>query len=95
MILAIILGIVAGLIGFTPLYLGQRHAEKMSKQSSALGYVGAALFPVLISFALLAAAMFVCAFVARAVLLPFALAEVAVLVIAAVALGIRRIVQRR
>ena len=86
MIAAIVLGVVSGILGFLPLYMGLRLARKATPTSN-LGHAGALLLGVLLSFLILVAAFIVCIFVARDLVLPFVLAEVGGLVVSAVAFG--------
>lgn len=93
MVLAIVLGVLSGVLGFLPLVAGLVLAKKATSTSN-LGHAGALLLGVLFSFVILVAALFACAGIARDVLLPFALAEIGVLVIAAIGFGVYRLVRK-
>lgn len=75
MLAAVAAGIVAGLVGFLPLFVSLRLAlrsESLSAMTTGLyGLVG-----VFISLIIVAAALIVCAVVARDQVLPFAVAEI-------------------
>ncbi|MEG0323590.1 MAG: hypothetical protein RR619_06295 [Raoultibacter sp.] len=93
MVLAIVLGVVSGVLGVLPLIAGLGLAKKATSTSN-LGHAGALLLGVLFSFVILVAALFACASFARESLLPFALAEIGVLVIAAIGFGVYRLVRK-
>ena len=93
MVVAIVLGAVCGVLGFSPLFMGLRLARKATATSN-LGHAGALLLGVLLSFLLLIAAFIVCAVVARDLVLPFVLAEVAGLIVSTVAFGFSTFVRK-
>lgn len=93
MIIAIVLGAISGVLGFLPLYLGLRLARKATPTSN-LGHAGALLLGVLLSFLILVAAFGTCALAARDLVLPFVLAEVAGLVVSAIAFGFGTLVRK-
>ena len=93
MVLAIVLGALCGLLGFLPLLVGLRLAKNATPTSN-LGHAGALLLGVLLSFVILAGALFACASLARELVLPFGFAEVGVLVIGAIAFGVYRLVRK-
>lgn len=79
MVLAVVAGVVAGILGFVPLFVSMRLSRKsltLSTANTAMqGLVGA-----FVSLVVLAAALLVCARVAHDVVLPFGLAEMFALV---------------
>lgn len=93
MVLAIVLGALCGIGGFLPLLLALRLAKRATPTSN-LGHAGALLLGVLLSFVILVAGLFICAGVARDVLVPFSLAEIGVLVVAAIGFGVYRLVRK-
>ena len=90
---AIVVGIVVGVAAFVPLVWGMNKARKATSTSN-LGHAGALLLGVLGSFVILAAAVVVCIVAFRDVVLPFVLAEVAALSVAAVLFGVSTLVRR-
>ena len=93
MIVAIVMGAVVGLAGFAPLVFGMNKA-RMATPTSNLGHAGSLLLGVLLSFVVLAVPMVACIVAFRDYVLPFVLAEVAALVVAAVAFGVSRMIRR-
>ncbi len=93
MLIPIALGAICGIAGFGPLYAGSNLARKAAPDSN-FGYAGALLLGVLGSFLLLAATLAACIFVQRAAILPFALSEVAMLSVTAIAYGASTLVRR-
>lgn len=89
MVLAIILGVVVGVIAFFPLYGGTRLARKATATSN-IGEAGGLLLGVLGSFAILALAAVVCIIAFRDLTIPFVLAMAFALVITTIAYGIKR-----
>ena len=92
-VVAIVLGAVCGVLGFLPLYMGLRLARKATPTSN-LGHAGALLLGVLLSFVLLVIAFIACALVARDLVLPFVLAEVAGLIVSTVGFGFSTFVRK-
>ena len=93
MIVAVIVGLICGVLGFLPLYVGYRLARKATATSN-LGYAGALLLGVLLSFLVLCAAFIVCALCARDLVLPLVLAEVGGLIVSAIAFGFSTLVRK-
>lgn len=89
MIVAIIAGAVAGIVGFLPLIWGMNAARKATPTSN-IGYAGGLLLGVLGSFVFLAALLVICIVAFRDLTLPFALAMAAGLVVTAIAYGVSR-----
>ena len=87
MVIAIVLGLACGVIGFLPLTLGLKLARQATPTSN-FGHAGSLLLGVLLSFLLLAGGVFACIFLARDLALPFVLAEAAGLVFFALGYGI-------
>ena len=80
MILAVVLGLVAGLLGFLPLFAGIRVVARMDAQSSAVGYLTPVLLALGGSLVILAFATIACVAVARSLALYFVLAEAGMLI---------------
>lgn len=93
MVAAIVLGIVVGIVSFIPFAVGLGKA-KLVTPTSNFGYVTILLLSLLVSVIILFGATIACIVFARDVLLPFAIAEFAALVVAALALGIAKQARR-
>lgn len=94
MAIAIIAGILAGLIGLVPMWAGVRSAKRMDAQQSAAGYLTPVLLAVGGSFVILALATVICVVVARSSVAPFALAEACTLIVAALGYGIAKAIRK-
>ncbi len=80
MALAIVIGAVAGLIGFIPLFV----ALRLSRRSASAAALNAALYGlagVFVSLIVLVVELIVCAQVARSLVLPFGIAEMLALIV--------------
>lgn len=80
MVLAIVIGALAGFVGFLPLFI----ALRLSRRSLSTTAMNAALYGlvgVFISLVVLIVEMIVCAMVARSLILPFGLAEMLTLIV--------------
>lgn len=86
MVLAIVLGVIVGFLGFLPLF-GGLQLVKRTTSTSNLGPAGASLLGVFGSFLVLAAALVVCILVARDMVLPFTLSVVVSLVVSTIGYG--------
>lgn len=78
--LAIVIGILAGIVGFLPLFASMR----LSRKSLSLSTANTALYGlggVFVSLVVAAAALIICAMVARSQVLPFGLAEMLALIV--------------
>lgn len=93
MVVAIVLGALAGVAGFLPLIGAQRIARKATPTSN-FGFLGALLLGVLVSFLVVAVAVVVCIAVARDAALPFVLAEFFALIGSAVAFNVYKLVRK-
>lgn len=89
MALAIILGLLSGVVGFAPLFIGLRLTKRVTATSN-FGYMSILLIALVVSFALMFAFAIVCVNVAREVAIPFVLAEAFALSIMAIVFGIMR-----
>lgn len=81
MVLAIVLGIVAGFAGFIPLFI----ALRLSRRSTSTSPLSAGLYGLagfFVSMVVVAVALIVCALVARDMVVPFAIAEIVTLIAA-------------
>ena len=93
MAVAIVLGALAGIVGFLPLF-GSLQLAKRATKTSNLGHMGSLLLWVLVSFLLLFGAALACILLARVLALPFALAEVLALIVVAIGFGVMRLVRK-
>ena len=90
---AIVAGALVGVAGFYPLVFGMNKA-RMATPTSNLGHAGALLLGVLLSFLVLAVAVVICIAAFRDYVLPFVLAEVGALIVAAIAFGVSKMIRR-
>ena len=93
MAVAIVLGALAGIAGFLPLFAGLRMTRRVTDTSN-LGHAGALLLGVLVSFAVIFASAIICAVIARDQILPFVLSEVAALSVSAIVFGFSKLVRK-
>lgn len=93
MAIAIVVGALAGIAGFAPLFAGLRMTRRVTDTSN-LGHAGALLLGVLISVAVLFVSAIACALLARDMVLPFVLAEVVTLSVAAIGFGVSTLVRK-
>lgn len=93
MIIAAILGVVAGIVGFLPLR-GALELAKRTTATSNLSNASSLMLGVVASMFVLAGATILCAGLARDLILPFALAEAVALVLSAVVFGISKLVKK-
>lgn len=80
MLAAVAAGIAAGIIGFLPLFISLR----LSRRSESLSAMSMGLYGLagtFVSLIIVAAAMIICAVVARDSVLPFGIAEIAALIV--------------
>lgn len=89
MILAIVCGLLSGVIGFAPLLVGLRLTRKVTSTSN-FGHMSILIISLIISFAVMFALAILCVFIARDYAVPFVFAEAVALSIAAIAFGISR-----
>lgn len=94
MAIAVILGILAGVLALLPMYAGLRATRRMDAQASAAGYMTPVLLAIGGSFIVLAFATVICVVAARSVVVPFVLAEAGTLVVVALGFGIVRAVRK-
>ena len=87
MVVAVVVGILFGLVGFVPYAIVTKRARAMAS-GGAMGYLKWLLLTFFISFAVLVVAMVVCAKVAHDVALPFALAEILTFVVVIIVFGL-------
>ncbi len=93
MAVAIALGVLSGIAGFLPLY-GSLQLAKRATKTSNLGHMGSLLLGLLVSFLLLFGTALSCILIARDATLPFVLAEVLALIVAAIGFGVMRLVRK-
>ncbi len=87
--LAIIGGVLAGLVGFLPLLVGLKMTKKVTATSN-FGHMSILIISLVISFVLMFAFAIVCVMVARDHALFFVLAEAVALSCAAIVFGVMR-----
>ena len=93
MVLAVVLGVVFGVVGFLPLLAGTRIVKKIPA-TNTYGFLGLFLACILISLVLLVVPLIVCAKVAHDVAVAMAIAELIVFVALIAVLGIMRARQK-
>ena len=90
---AIILGFLAGALGFLPLFIGLRMTKKVTETSN-FGHMAILMLALLISFVILFATAIVCINVARDLVLYFVLSEAIGLCVVTIGFGIARAVRK-
>lgn len=93
MVLAILLGICAGVIGFMPLLVGL----KLTKRSTHAGLSGSMFLLIVglvVSFVLLFVFAILCVNIDRPNAMPFVLAEVVALCVTAIGYGVRSVLKK-
>lgn len=93
MAIAIVLGLLAGALGFAPLVFGLRMTKRTTATSN-FGPMAILMLCLLVSFVILFAAAVICVQVARDLALPFALAEAVALCVVTIGFGISRIIRK-
>lgn len=89
MAVAILCGVLAGVIGFLPLPIGLRMTRNVTRTSN-FGHMAILILALIVSFVLLAVSAFLCVFLARDVALPFVLAEAVALSVSAIVFGVKK-----
>lgn len=90
---AIILGLLAGALGFVPLLIGLRMTKKVTETSN-FGHMAILMLALLISFVILFVTAIVCINVARDLVLYFVLSEAVGLCVVTIGFGISRVVRK-
>ena len=90
---AIILGLLSGVLGFLPLFVGLRMTKKVTETGN-FGHMAILMLALLISFALLFACAIACVMLARDLALHFALSEAVGLCLVTIGFGISRVVRK-
>lgn len=80
MFIAIVLGVIAGVVSYLPYILATAKSTKTDVEKGIAGLAGWFFFAILGSFIILFACIALCAFLARDVALPFTLSSVIALV---------------
>lgn len=93
MALAIVLGVAAGIAGFSPLIFGLHRVRHMT-DSGNFGHMGVLMVCLFISFILMFAAALLCISLARDLALPFVLSEAVALSLTAIAFGVSKLVRK-
>jgi len=90
----VVLGALAGVLGFAPLALGLR-LTKRTTATSNFGPMAILMLCLLVSFAILFASAIACVTLARDVVLYFALAEAISLCVVTIGFGVSRILKKK
>ena len=93
MVLAIALGILAGIAGFLPLVFGLHRVKHMT-DSGNLGHMGVLMLCLLFSFVIMFAFAILCINVNRDAALPVVLSEGGALSVTAIAFGVTRLARK-
>ena len=93
MVLAVVLGILFGVVGFLPLFAGIRIVKKIPATNTN-GFLGLFLGCIFISAILLVVPLLVCSKVSHDVAFALAIAELVVFIALVAILGIMRIRQK-
>lgn len=93
MVIAVLLGIVAGVASFVPLLFGLRMTKNVT-QTSNFGHASILLLSILASFVILAVTAFLCIQLAYEQVLPFVIAEALSLSASALGFGVYRLVKK-
>lgn len=88
MVVAIILGILAGAVSYIPHLLVSVKARKIIVAGNTLGTLGWFVGAIAASFVILFAALVACKLIAADVVLPFAAAEVVTFIVVAIVFGL-------
>ena len=94
MAIAIVLGLLAGVVGFAPLLIALRLTRRVTATSN-FGYMSILLIGLVISFVLMFAFAIICINVYRDVAMPFVLAEAVALSVVAIGYGISKMVRKK
>lgn len=89
MIIAVVCGLLAGIVGFVPLLIGLRLTKKVTSTSN-FGHMSILIISLVASFVVMFALAILCVAVARDFAMPFVLSEAVALSITAIAFGIVR-----
>lgn len=89
MIIAIICGLLSGVVGFLPLLVGLRLTRKVTSTSN-FGHMSILIISLIVSFVIMFALAMLCVVLARDVAIPFVLAEAIALSVAAIVFGVLR-----
>lgn len=89
LIIAIIGGLLSGVIGFLPLLIGLRMTKKVTTTSN-FGHMSILIISLVISFIIMFALAMLCVTFARDYALPFVLAEAVSLSVVAIVFGVTR-----
>lgn len=93
MVIAVLLGVVSGILAFAPLIFGLRMTRKVT-QTSNFGHASILLLSILVSFVILAVTAFLCITFARDMVLGFVIAEALALSISAIVFGVYKQVRK-
>lgn len=89
-VLAVLCGLLSGVVGFLPLLVGLRMTKKVTATSN-FGYMSILIISLVISFIVMFALAIICVNVARDYAMPFVLAEAVALSLVAIVFGFKRL----
>ena len=89
MILAIVCGVLSGVVGFIPLFIGLRLSRKATAASN-FGHMSILILSLIISFIVMFGLAMLCIAIARDYAIPFVLSEAIALSVAAIAFGLKK-----
>ena len=90
MVIAIVCGALAGIVGFLPLLAGLRLTRRVTATSN-FGYMSILIIALIVSFAIMFAFAGICIAVARDLAMPFVLSEAVALSVVAIVFGLSRL----
>ena len=89
LIIAVVCGLLSGVVGFVPLLVGLNLTKKVTSTSN-FGHMSILIISLIVSFAAMFAFAVLCVVLARDYAMPFVLAEAVALSVAAIAFGVVR-----
>ena len=89
LIIAIVCGLLSGVVGFMPLLVGLRMTKKVTATSN-FGHMSILIISLIVSFVVMFALAMLCVAFARDYAMPFVLAEAVALSVVAIVFGIMR-----
>lgn len=89
MIIAIVCGLLSGVVGFLPLLFGLNVTKKVTSTSN-FGHMSILILSLVVSFVVMFALAILCVVVARDYAMPFVLAEAVALSVVAIVFGVIR-----
>ena len=90
MVVAIVCGLLSGVVGFVPLFIGLRLTKRVTATSN-FGYMSILIISLVVSFGIMFGIAAICIAVARDMAMPFVLSEAVALSIVAIVFGFKRL----